>query len=163
MSNELSADLLHELFEYVDGTLVRKVTVGPRGKAGMTVGGSNGNGYMKVQINGKFYQNHRLIFLMHHGYLPKQVDHIDNDPLNNRIENLREASRAENSWNAGVSSTNTSGYKGVGFFKQTGRWRVRVKQHGKTHHGGLYDTAEEANEVAMALREELHGEFVRHE
>ena len=86
-AGELSADLLHELFEYVDGTLVRKVTTGSKAQAGMTAGFLDGK-YRRVGINGKEYRTHRLVFLMHHGYLPKQVDHIDNNSLNNRIENL---------------------------------------------------------------------------
>ena len=85
----LSADLLHEMFEYVNGRLVRKVTTSPRAQAGMTAGTSNVRGYVEVSINHQLYPIHRLMFLMHHRYLPKQVEHIDNNSLNNRIENLR--------------------------------------------------------------------------
>lgn len=161
-TGELSVDLLHELFEYVDGTLVRKASTGPRALAGTAAGCLDAR-YVRVEINHKSYRIHRLIFLMHHGYLPKNVDHIDNNSLNNRIENLRGASKSENCWNQGVSLTNTSGYKGVSFSKAAGKWRVQVSQHGKKHWGGHHDTAEEANEAAMALREKLHGEFARHE
>ena len=162
-TGELSVDLLHELFEYVDGTLVRKVSVCSTGQEGMTAGGLKASGYISVKINNKDYRVHRLIFLMHHGYLPKQVDHSDNDKLNNRIENLREASKSENNWNSTTRSDNTSGYKGVSFNKRCGRWHVQVKRSGKKYSGGYHDTAEEANEAARALREKLHGEFVRHE
>jgi len=162
MIDELSQDLLHELFEYRDGELIWRAGRG-RIVAGATAGPSSEDKYRKITINHSGYYAHRLIFLMHHGYLPKNVDHIDGDKHNNRIDNLREATIAENGWNAGISATNTSGYKGVSFNKTKRKWQVQVAKKGQRYHGGYHDTAEEANEAAIALREKLHGEYVRHE
>ena len=160
--SDLTQDLLHELFEYRDGDLIRKVSTGARGQAGGVAGYARRDGYREIQINGKSYLTHRLIFLMHHGYLPQSIDHIDNDTLNTRIENLREATASENGWNSAIRSRNTSGFKGVSWNKQNKKWRVGVQKDGKTHDGGYHDTPEDANEAAMKLREKLHGEFVRH-
>lgn len=160
--SDLTQDLLHELFEYRDGDLIWKVSTNSRAPAGKIAGTVRPAGYRGIQINGKLYLAHRLIFLMHSGYLPRFIDHIDNDQSNNRIENLRAATQIENLWNQAINSSNTSGFKGVVFHKATGKWRAQVQKDNKRHWGGYHDTAEKANEAAIALREKLHGEFVRH-
>jgi len=66
-----------------------------------------------------------LIFLYHHGYLPKFVDHIDGNKKNNRIENLREATKSQNAMNQKVSTRNTSGIKGVMWHKRDKKWFVQ--------------------------------------
>lgn len=162
MSDELSQDLLHELFEYRDGELIWRVRRG-NVAVGAVAGTVGTHGYSQIGINRVLYLTHRLIFLMHNGYLPKYVDHIDGDKLNNRGDNLREATHSQNLCNTGARSDNTSGYKGVTFIKNMGKWRAQVMKNGKYHYGGYHDTAEEANEAATALREKLHGDFVRHE
>ena len=159
---EITKDLLHELFEYRDGDLIRKVSTSGNAPAGGVAGHARRDGYREIQINGKSYQAHRLVFLMHHRYLPKQVDHIDNNPCNNCIENLRPATNSENNCNQAITSRNTSGFKGVSWRKDKKRWGVYVRKDGKGHWGGLHETAEKANQAAMKLREKLHGEFVRH-
>jgi|FLMP01.1.fsa_nt_emb hypothetical protein len=158
----LTQDMLHELFEYRDGDLIRKVSTSSNAAAGKIAGHVRRDGYRDIRINGKSYLTHRLVFLMHNGYLPKQVDHIDNERSNNRIQNLRPATNSENLWNQSISSNNASGFKGVSWRKDKKRWGVYVRKDGKGHWGGLHDTPEEANEAAMKLREKLHGEFVRH-
>ena len=160
--SDLTQDLLHELFEYRDGDLIRKVSTSSNAPAGGVAGYVHATGYRKIQINGKRYYAHRLVFLMHHGYLPQFIDHIDNNRSNNRIENLRPATRGENQWNQAIASCNTSGFKGVFWHKEAQKWYARVEKDSKKHWGGLHDTPEEANEAAITLREKLHGEFVRH-
>lgn len=160
--SDLTQDLLHELFEYRDGDLIRKVSPQHNAPVGSVAGTVRRDGYRDIRINAKSYLTHRLIFLMHHGYLPQFIDHIDNNRSNNRIENLRPATNGENSWNQAITSLNTSGFKGVSWDKKAQRWRVQVGNDSKKHWGGYYNTAEEANEAAMKLREKLHGEFVRH-
>jgi hypothetical protein len=91
-----------------------------------------------------------------------EVDHIDNNGLNNRACNLRLASSGENKHNRPAPRTNTSGYKGVSWDKRRGLYRVQVKFESKTHWGGHFDTAEAAYAAACELRERLHGKFARH-
>jgi len=83
---------------------------------------------------------------------PLRVDHKDGDPLNNRRENLRQATNAQNHQNRRLSSTNTSGYRGVSLLKRTGRWGASVVLAGERHWLGYHDTAEQAGEIAAEFR-----------
>ena len=87
--------------------------------------------YRAVSVKGKEYMEHRVIFMFHHGYFPEEVDHIDGNKSNNRIENLRECTDSENSQNRGLSVLNNSGTKGVSFDKETNKWRSTIKINGK--------------------------------
>lgn len=158
----LTASEASNLFEYRDGILYWKVS---RGKvmAGDIAGNLNkAMGRMYVGVNKKLVLLHRVVFLMHHGYLPNMVDHIDGNPLNNRIENLRPATRSENNQNRKTNKNTVSGIKGVDWHKQVGKWRVQVRVAGKKKHFGLYAHKEIAETIAMMARHKHHGEFARH-
>ena len=161
---ELTLDLVNELFRYdkETGDLIRKVTVGSTGKAGNKAGSLRVDGYVQTRLNGKGYLNHRIIFLMHNGYLPPCLDHIDTNRSNNRIENLRPATISQNSYNAGIRKDNKSGVKGVTWHVGTGKWQVTVRRGGVKKYFGIYKTISEAEIVAHKAREQLHGEFVNH-
>ena len=140
-----------------DGYFTWKKSPARNVKKGQRAGWVTKEGYEKIRWNGKQIQTHRLVWLYHFGYLPKQIDHIDGDGLNNRISNLREATSSQNSKNRGLRSDNESGYKGVTRYP-SGKYGAFVNKK----YYGSYATAEEANEVAIKVREELHGEFCRH-
>mgnify|MGYP003680787079 CR=1 FL=1 len=161
---ELTLDLVNKLFRYdkETGDLIRKVSVSSRGQAGDIAGAVNSLGYCVTTIEGTKYRNHRVIFLMHNGYLPACLDHIDTNRLNNRIENLRPATTAQNQYNAGIRKDNTSGVKGVTWHVGTGKWQVTVRRGGVKKYFGIYKTISEAEIVAHKAREQLHGEFVNH-
>jgi hypothetical protein len=152
---------LHSLLEYRDGVLYRKVKTSNRIKIG-DIAGSLSNGYLLTRINGKKYSNHRIIFLMFHGYLPKCIDHIDGNRSNNKIENLREASLSQNQQNAKTPSTNTSGAKGVSWKKEKKKWMVQVSVNGKLKFFGHFEDLELADLVAQEARNKFHGNFSRH-
>ena len=105
---------------------------------------------------------HRLIFLDSHGYLPGQVDHIDGNPGNNCVSNLRAATNAQNARNAKRRSTNTSGVKNVCWHRQIRRWRVQLCVDGKGVSFGCFATLEEATTAAEQARADTFGEFARH-
>jgi hypothetical protein len=160
---DLTVDLLNELFTYDKETgklyykaARRRISVGDE------AGCDNGRGYLRAEINGKKYRIHRLVFLMHKGYLPAVLDHIDGNTYNNRIENLRPASISQNQHNRKISKNNTSGYKGVSYQKGTNKFRAQIKHQRKSIYLGLYATPEEADEVVRKAREELHGNFANH-
>ena len=154
---------LWELFDYTDGNLYRKISVGVA-KTGSLVGTnlSHGRKYLTVQIDGKHYRVHRVIYFMFYGSFPKVVDHINGDASDNRIENLRAASHSENSWNAKKTKANTSGIKGVSWHKKCSMWRARIKVQYKEINLGFYKSIQQAEQAVKQARLNLHGEFARH-
>jgi len=159
----ISKELLHNLFEYSDGNLIRKFTVNNRkAKKGDVAGCINKQGYLVTCINYKLHLNHRLIFMMHHGYLPKEVDHKDGNKLNNKIENLRNATHIQNSQNVKLQKNNTSGVKNVSFEKRTKKWTVRIGIDGKYKSFGAYKDLELAELIAIEARNKHHGEYANH-
>lgn len=89
----------------------------------------------------------------------EEVDHINNNTLDNRRENLRLANRVENCQNTRKKSTNKSGYKGVHFHKQSGKWRAQIKVGSKYLSLGLFLTPEIAAEAYKNAAIKYHGEF----
>lgn len=118
--------------------------------------------YIRVTICGVNQRLHRLVFLYHKGYLPKIIDHIDNDRTNNRIENLREATQQQNCLNRVTHKNNRSGYKNVHWEKGMNKWCVLVNVHGKRKVLGYFEDVEFAGFVAEEARAKFHGEFARH-
>ena len=96
---------------------------------------------------------------MFHGYLPKCVDHIDRDQTNDRIENLRAATVAENQRNVALRKDNSSGVKNVCWNKRSKKWGVQLSFNGKIRHFGHYDNLELAELVALEARAKFHGKF----
>ena len=163
MANKsLTQDYLKELFEYFNGDIYWKLSRSNVIKVGKKAGYLNPNMYLSTSIDGKLYLNHRLIFLMHHGYLPKYIDHIDGNPSNNKIENLREVTNSQNCQNSKKRINNLSGTKGVHWHKKNKKWRVQIKVNGKIKSCGLYVDLELAELVASEARNKYHGEYARH-
>ena len=155
---QLSHEDVLELFDYKDGQLIRKT--GRKGDKGSVAGCIHkGTGYIHVKIKKKTFKAHRLVFLLHHGYMPDIIDHIDGDKTNNRIENLRSATKSENSQNQRVRSTNKSGIKGVSFSKHHNKWVVGLCKNYKSMYFGLYDDLELAELVAVEAANKFHNQF----
>lgn len=146
------------MFDYVDGKLIAK-TNSKRRKAGDTIGSLTDKGYLKASVFGKPYRIHRLVFLYHNGHMPSQVDHIDGNRMNNRVENLRKATAAQNNQNR--TPTGSSGIKGVRWHKQSKKWVASIHVSRKSVHLGSFLTIEEAEFVANKARQSAHGEFCR--
>jgi len=100
---------------------------------------------------------------MFHGYVPKILDHINGNKLDNRIENLRPATSSQNNSNSVKQKRNTSGIKNVYWNKNIKKWTVIIGVDKKLKYFGSYNSIEEAAEVAKQKRNELHKEFARHE
>lgn len=157
----LSKDLLHELFEYRDGLLFRKKAYNFAQKSGEQVGKPTKDGRSYVFLNGKQYGTHQIVFVMHYGYLPKEIDHKDNNELNNKIENLREANRQEQLFNRRIARNNTSGHKNVHWCNTKKRWIVAFQIDKKVKRRSFKDY-NEAVDLAKVFRVSLHGEFANH-
>lgn len=154
-------DRLHELFEYRDGDLYWKVDRGSQKCKGQKAGCVS-NEYFKFRVRelGGSMPVHRAVFGMHHGYFPQEVDHINGDKLDNRIENLRAVSRSQNRMNAGKMRNNQSGCKNVYPYKD--KWGVKIIVAKKSMYLGLYEDLELAELVAHSAREKYHGAYAHH-
>jgi hypothetical protein len=130
-----------------------------RTPAGSRAGTPGSNGYTNIGIDGVLRLAHRLAFLYMTGALPPEVDHINRDKSDNRWANLRPASRRENEGNKGLLSNNTSGHRGVSWYKRTRKWSAKGKRDGRQIHLGYFDTLEEAAAAAQAWRGENFGIF----
>ena len=87
------------------------------------------------------------------------VDHIDRDPLNNTLGNLRVVTKQENAMNAGVRSDNSTGYKGVSYHKRSGKYRAYIAINGKQKHLGLYTSADDAARAYATAARSYFGEY----
>lgn len=124
-------ELLDEWFYYEDGELFWRKNPCNWIKIGEKAGSVRKDGYVISQIRGVKFLLHRAIFLMHHGYLPELIDHIDQNPSNNKIENLRKSNKRDNANNTKLPSNNKSGTKGVSWDKTNEKWTVRFKLEGR--------------------------------
>lgn len=144
-------NFFEQYFYYENGVLFRKnsswSSVGKRP-------------YARVRVNYKPYGVHVVIFALHHGYIPETVDHINGNPLDNRIENLRAATQQQNLWNQKRNSI--TGIKNVSWHKHSNKWQVRIRILGKRLCLGLFDDIELAELVAVEARNKYHGEFANH-
>jgi hypothetical protein len=117
-------------------------------------------GYVKIGVLGSFYKAHRLAWLYVTGSEPTgEIDHINGNKCDNRIANLRDCKKSDNGKNTGLSKRNKSGFRGV--TKHTGRekWIASIAINGKNKHLGVFDSPEEAGEVAELARALYYGEF----
>lgn len=161
---------LKELLDYDSSTGEFSRLSGLKGhKAGSKVG-SLTHGYEVICIDKKKYYSHRLAFLFMEGRLPKLIDHIDGNGLNNAYANLRECSQSENLANKTNQSNNSSLIKGVCYIKSREAYRARVEIKGISSNRyfkiNKYGSTENALLAACTyvqeLRQQLHGEFANH-
>lgn len=119
------------------------------------------HGYRLIGIDGVVYRASRLAVLYMTGDLPsKTVDHRNLNRLDDRWENLREASRSENQFNRGAQLNNRTGLKGVSM-TGSGRYQSRIYVGGVVHRLGSYDTPEQAHAAYSAAAPKFHGDFAR--
>ena len=122
-------------------------------------------GYKIVDLskNGirKTFKVHRLVgmaFLENVDEKPL-IDHIDNNPANNNVKNLRWATYKDNGRNRGKQINNTTGFKGVSFNKPTNKYQARIYINDKLKHLGLFKTAKEASKAYDDKAKQIHGNF----
>lgn len=118
--------------------------------------------YCQITINEKRYYAHRLAWLYIYGEFPDEhIDHINGGKTDNRINNLRPATRSQNLKNQEKHSNNTSGYKGVCWDKSKQKWKAYGRLNGKSFHLGYFDTREEAWATYQMFGQKQHGQFYR--
>ena len=158
-TNILTQARLKELLAYnpTTGLFTNTQQRGRRGALGAVTGSVNGSGYVQIKLTGKCYQAHRLAWLYEYGVFPvADIDHIDQDKTNNRIANLRTATRSENKQNVGLQRNNTSGYKGVVWAKHVSKWRAEIKINRKLRHLGYFTDVVDATAAYAAAAIMFH-------
>jgi len=153
----LTQSRLKELLTYdqKSGNFTWVVTKGRRIKAG-NIAGCNQSRYRTIGLDGKNHMSHCLAWLYVTGCFPEhEIDHIDGNGFNNMWSNLRAATRKQNMENTSLFSCNTSGYRGVTWYKKNMKWGATAFHDGKRYFAGLFETREDAAVAAKMLRDEL--------
>lgn len=144
---ELNAERLRELLHYdpATGLFRRKIRTSNRIKAGDVAGTGKGKRYVLICVDGVQYRAHRLAWLYVHGKWPRNdLDHEDRDKKNNRIDNLRPATRKENMENALAPRNSKTGVRGVYWDSERKMWAATIHHHKKTISGGRFASIAEA-------------------
>lgn len=152
----LSPDYIRDRFEYRDGSLFYRRQVSSNCPAGSEAGYCRGEKRWIIRIKGRNWLRYRVVWMHVHGeYPPEYIDHIDRNPLNDRVENLRAATLSQNNMNTSIRSNNCSGYKGVCQPFGTSLWQASYS--GK--YLGRFPTAEEAAQAYDQYIEALYGQY----
>jgi len=161
--NNLTQIELKQLLSYDPETGVfLRLTHHPRFPIGSIAGSKKKRGHITIRIGYDMYKAHRLAWLYVYGEWPKdQIDHIDCDPGNNRIRNLREADNSQNHANCKRQPNNTSGHKGVRLDKRRGKWHVSLKHKGKERFLGYYDKFDVACSAYAQAAHDTFGQYAR--
>lgn len=139
ITQERLKELLH--YDPETGVFTRKVRTSNDVKVGDIAGSMTADGYIRIRVDGRRYLAHRLAWFHVYGTWPEdQLDHISGVRDDNRISNLREATNTQNCQNHKSPRCNsTSGYLGVSFRKEIGRWHAHITVSGKKIHLGFFN------------------------
>lgn len=158
---DLAKSYLH--YNPLSGIFTWRVNRGKSVKKGDHAGCLNLKNYIVLTItkNGKPKQikAHRLAWYITYGELPSIIDHIDGNPSNNSLDNLRPCTNKQNQMNRGKGTNNTSGYKGVAWHKHKKKWMASIRDNGKKEFLGYYNSPKEASAIYEKRAKELHGDF----
>jgi len=154
---EPSKNTLLKLFKYKDGNLFNKIDRHSRALKGQMVGSKCHNGYLRLSIDYKSHQAHRLVWILHNGDIPKGlfIDHINGIRDDNRIDNLRLVTKQENGFNDHKA-------KGYSWSKVSDKWESYIKVDYKKINLGLFDTESDARQAYLNAKEKYHAIKVRH-
>lgn len=160
----LNKEELHKVIEYdpLTGNFIRKVHFSPTAIRGTIAGGFTKNGYLIISLGTYREYAHRLAFLYMIGELPEEVDHKDLNPSNNKWDNLRSCTHAENMRNTKLRSDNLTGVKGVFFDIISNKYKAIITTLGKDELVGYFYELEEAKQAIITFRELRHKEFANH-
>lgn len=153
----ITKKILHDNFDYIDGNLHHKIK--RRGvKVGSRAGTFDKDGYIIIQFMKKKYKAHHLVWAYHYDVMPKMLDHIDGNPANNNIHNLRIATASQNQMNRKLQKNNKTGVKGLRFSKN--RWIVQIRFN-NSHVFKTFKQKDVAMQFILTIRSKLHGDFAR--
>ncbi|EEI3401062.1 HNH endonuclease [Salmonella enterica subsp. enterica serovar Cerro] len=146
------------------GALTWRVSPNNRIKIGSPAGSVNpGTGYVHVKVFKRNRMAHRIVWDMHNPndtvQKGEEIDHINHNKTDNRIENLRKVDCAVNQRNRPQHKDNTSGVTGVCWYKRHNCWRVQIRAKGKPKHIGYFDNFD----AAVETRKDAEVEYGFHE
>lgn len=157
----LTHERLTELLNYnpKTGVFSWRVRTSNRIAVGQLCLNKDSHGYIRVRVDNKLYWAARLAWFYVHRVWPQHdIDHINGIRDDNRLSNLREATRSQNLANRRPKH---GGYKGVCYVKRTSRWAATVSKNGNTVFHKTYATEEEARDAYIAAAKEHHGQYAR--
>lgn len=165
----LTQEHLKELLQYAPetGLFSWRVTRGRHARPGAPAGvlhkaKRSNSAYVRIKIDGKSYFAHRLAFLYMTGKWPELLpDHIDTDTLNNRWDNLREATPSQNQANRKARRDNKSGFKGVFYIERDKAYCAEIQVNGRQIRLGYFDSPALAGAAYEAAAKHYFGEFAR--
>lgn len=158
----MDAATLRELLDYDQktGAFTWRLRTGPNAPQGDRAGCVNGRGNVRIKIRGRFYLAHRLAWLHTHGeWPPHEIDHINGVRSDNRLVNLRLATRSQNQRNIALRRDNKSGVKGVTWHKEAHKWQAQIQVKGRNMYLGRFERLEDAADAYKRAAINLHGDF----
>ena len=167
VNKDKASNLLHsrllELLEYNpdSGIFTWKSARGPHAK-GSAAGNIQSNGYCQIRIDYKLFLSHRLAWFYCFTEWPEYlIDHIDGNPSNNKLDNLREATQSQNMQNTGLLRTNSSGFRGVSYVKSRNKYEAYISIDNKKKNLGHFNTAEEASIAYLNAANQVRKEYIK--
>lgn len=121
-------------------------------KIGEKAGCFHGRGYVRIVILGHKMYAHRLAWLLTHGHVPREIDHINGNPSDNRLRNLREVTRTQN-------NANRDGVRG--YYESRGKFHAKIESNGVSHYLGSFEDENEAQAAYHVAANKLFGEFAK--
>ena len=145
-------------------TVRKRTNYGDRRPIGSVAGTHHREGYIQVQFFGILYLAHRLVFYEKHGWCPPIIDHIDGDGTNNRPDNMRPATKAQNRANGRKSilaKPTSSKLRGAIWHKGARKWMSAIYSKKKTKYLGLFETEIEAHQAFCKAARDIYGEYFK--
>ena len=159
-----SLEKLSQVFEICNESpsgLIWKKPLNAKQKPGSVGGHQRKNNYWYVSFERSQLLVHRVIYFMHHkiDITNFKIDHIDQNPANNKIENLRIATHQQQQCNKKGKKNSSSKYKGVNWAKQQNKWRASICVNNKRMHIGYFENEIDAAKAYNAASQKHHGQF----
>lgn len=161
---DFSQERLREALSYdpATGVFRWKIKCAQRVSIGDVAGSPNIHGYLLIMLDRVRYKAHRLAWFYVHGAWPEnEIDHLNGVRSDNRFDNLRSVTRAQNMTNKGSYKNSTTGFKGVHFNKKMQRFVAHIQLSGRRRHLGTFATAEDARLAYLSAAREAFGYSAR--